>query len=65
MTIFQRYIVALLLAAILVAAWVFRYVVVFGSAGDTVPRAYLLDRWTGRVDFLLREESYRVRPGKE
>lgn len=56
----NRFQVALLCLAVIAlasAAWMLRFEVV-----PTETTAYRLDRWTGRVEWLAREESYLVTP---
>lgn len=61
--------VVLLIAAIstVLVAWLGRYEVVAVPAGGqgSASAAYRLDRWTGNVIWLLREESYAVKPGQQ
>lgn len=53
MSAFQKTIIILLSAAIVLTAWMLRYEVVVAARGDNLPPAYKLDRWTGSVTFLL------------
>lgn len=54
---FQTALVALAVAALVGAAWMLRFEIV-----STEATAYRLDRWTGRIEWLVREESYLVTP---
>lgn len=62
MNAFQRSIVVVCAAAVVVAAWLGRFEVVTSAAGDQVPPTYLLDRWTGRVTYLQAAAMHDLRP---
>lgn len=53
MTPFQKAIIAIGVAALLLLALLGRYEVVIGSRGDGSPPAYLLDRWTGKTEVMF------------
>lgn len=50
--------IALLAIAVALAAWMFRYEFVSSKNGTV----YRHDRWTGEVQFIDGESSYRVSP---
>lgn len=55
MSTFQKCLVFLSVAALLVAAWMGRYSLqTIARGGDSsVPLAYVLDRWTGGVEIVV------------
>lgn len=60
MSQFQKGVLALAIATLVLFAWLGRYTLVVGSRGDGVPPAYKLDRWTGAVIFLFAGQSREV-----
>lgn len=64
MTAFQRAIVGLAAVGLVVAAVLFRFEVVIGSRGDGLPPAYVLDRWTGAVRFVLAGQARELVPAQ-
>lgn len=48
------------LVAVVVAACLFRYELVLNN-GDRFPRGYLLDRWTGALTYLEKEDQVEVK----
>jgi hypothetical protein len=53
MTPFQRALIVLGAVALALLALLGRYEVVMAGRTDGIPPGYLLDRWTGEVEFLV------------
>jgi hypothetical protein len=60
MTAVQRAWLAIAVLGALVAATVFRYELVVGSRGDGFPPAYRLDRWTGKIQYVMQRYTWPV-----
>lgn len=69
MTPFQRALIVLGAVALALLAWMGRYQIVLGGAGDRPAPAYLLDRWTGEPSQLwgatVREMIYVSPQGQQ
>ena len=62
MNAFQKAIIGVAIAAMVLVAWLGRYTVVIGSRGDGTPPGYVLDRWTGRATLLYGGQVMETRP---
>lgn len=69
MTPFQRAVIVLGAVALAMLAWMGRYQIVLGAAGDRPAPAYMLDRWTGEPSQLwgatVREMIHVSPPGQQ
>lgn len=62
MSAFQKLFVALLAAALVTAAWLWRFEVNAVGRADGAPVAYVLDRWTGEVHMIYGASQRRLTP---